>query len=394
LNLKGKCVAFGVTGGIAVYKACDAVSTLVKAGADVHVVMTENAKEFVSPLTFETLTKNKVISLTFDKDRKWEVEHIALAKKTDVFVVAPCTANVVGKLASGIADDFLTTTLMAFEKPKIIAPAMNTAMYHNPAFIANRKTLSERGYSFVDAVSGRLACGDVGDGKLAETSKIISAIEDALFPKRDLMGKKVVIAVGSTRTYLDPVRFVTNSSSGKMGKALAEEAISRGAEVTLVKGFVSVEMPKEANVVSVKTTIEMCQAVMTEAKDADYLIMAAAPSDYTVEAFEQKIKSTEFEIKFTKTVDIAAEFGKEKGKTKLVVFAAETENLIENARAKMLKKNADMVVANDVTREGAGFNVDTNIVTLITASELSEYSLMTKRKVAEVIFDTAQKIDL
>jgi len=392
LNLKGKCVALGVTGGIAVYKACDIASTLVKAGADVRVVMTENAKEFVSELTFETLTKNKVISVMFDKDREWEVEHIALAKRADVFVVAPCTANVVGKLACGIADDFLTTTLMAFEKPKLIAPAMNTAMYHNDAFVSNRKTLEKRGYSFVDASLGRLACGDVGEGKLANVNTIVQEIENLLFPKRDFVGKNVLITVGSTRTYLDPVRYITNSSSGKMGKAIVQEVLNRGGNVTLIKGFVTEPMPSEATVVDVITTIDMYNETKLRASDADYIIMAAAPSDYITEKFEQKIKSQSISLELTKTVDIAAEIGKIKGKSKLIVFAAETENLIENATNKMLKKNADMAVANDVTMQGAGFNVDTNIVTLITKNENKTYPILPKSQVATLILDEVIKL--
>lgn len=392
MNLKGKCVALGVTGGIAVYKACDIASTLVKAGADVRVVMTENAKEFVSELTFETLTKNKVISVMFDKDREWEVEHIALAKRADVFVVAPCTANVVGKLACGIADDFLTTTLMAFEKPKLIAPAMNTAMYHNDAFVSNRKTLEKRGYSFVDASLGRLACGDVGEGKLANVNTIVQEIENLLFPKRDFVGKNVLITVGSTRTYLDPVRYITNSSSGKMGKAIVQEVLNRGGNVTLIKGFVTEPMPSEATVVDVITTIDMYNETKLRASDADYIIMAAAPSDYITEKFEQKIKSQSISLELTKTVDIAAEIGKIKGKSKLIVFAAETENLIENATNKMLKKNADMAVANDVTMQGAGFNVDTNIVTLITKNENKTYPILPKSQVATLILDEVIKL--
>ncbi len=392
MNLKGKCVALGVTGGIAVYKACDIASSLVKSGADVRVVMTQSAKEFVSPLTFETLTKNKVISLMFDKDREWEVEHIALAKRADVFVIAPCTANVVGKLASGIADDFLTTTLMAFDKPKLIAPAMNTAMYKNAAFIQNRKILEERGYVFVESATGRLACGDVGEGKLADVNKIVEAIEDALFPKRDFDGKKVLIAVGSTRTYLDPVRYITNSSSGKMGKALATEAVSRGASVTLVRGFVTEEMPKEAKVIDVVTTRDMYEAVRAEAANSDYIIMAAAPSVYGTEPSAQKIKAAELEINLKKTVDISAEIGKSKGKSKLIVFAAETENVIENATKKLVKKNADMSVANDVTAFGAGFGVDTNIVTLITKDSVKSYPIMPKSEVAAIILDRAKEL--
>lgn len=392
MSLKGKTVALGVTGGIAAYKSCEIVSALVKEGVDVHVVMTESAKEFVTPLTFETLSKNKVITCLFDENREWEVEHIALAKKADVFAVAPCSANVVGKLASGIADDFLTTTLMAFDKPKLIAPAMNTAMYNNAAFVANRKILESRGYKFIDAASGRLACGDYGAGKLADVSVIVDEIKNLLMPVRDLEGKKILVTLGATRTWIDPVRYITNCSSGKMGKFIIEEALSRGAEVYAVCGHVSVDLPEVERCKNVDTTEEMFAAVEEYFGEMDFAIMAAAPSDYVAVKNQTKIKSENFSLSLNKGIDIAATVGKNKGKVKLIVFAAETDNVLENAKLKLNKKNADMVVANDVSKSDIGFGADDNAVTLITADKMQSYPKMSKKDVARLILDAALRL--
>ncbi len=391
--LKGKTIAVCVTGGIAAYKACDIVSMLKKMGAAVHVVMTRNATNFVSSLTFETLSGNKVIIENFDPNREWEVEHVSLAKKCDLFLIAPCTANVIGKLASGIADDFLTTCLMAVKSPVVIAPAMNVNMYENAAYKNNERILIERGFYFIEPDCGILACGDIGKGRLAQPVDIVNRVTDILLPKRDLVGKTVLVTLGSTREAIDPVRYITNSSSGKMGVALIKSALNRGAEVIAISGFISVDIPPLAQVMSVITTDEMYKALMAESKKADFVIMAAAPSDYKVKNYSvSKIKSKELMLELTKNVDIAAEFGKIKGDKTLVVFAAETNDLVENAKKKLKAKNADLVVANDVTKAGAGFNVDTNIVTLITEKDITELDKMDKSLLADIILDKMQDV--
>ncbi|MCL2675616.1 MAG: bifunctional phosphopantothenoylcysteine decarboxylase/phosphopantothenate--cysteine ligase CoaBC [Firmicutes bacterium] len=391
--LNGKTIAVCVSGGIAAYKACELVSRLKKMGTDVHVVMTENACRFVAPLTFETLSGNRVFVDMFGKSRAAEVEHISLAKKADLFVIAPCTANAIGKIANGIADDFLTTVIMATVKPVLIAPAMNTNMLNSAAYQANEKTLKERRFLFVEGECGLLACGDVGRGRLAPVETIMEKIVEILYPKRDFTGKRVVVTAGSTREDIDPVRFITNRSSGKMGVAIAEAAAARGASVTLIAGFISVAMSGLYDVVNVRTTEEMFDAVMQN-READYIIMAAAPCDYKLSApSSQKIKQENLTLQFKKNPDIATAVGKNKGATKLVIFAAETENLIENAQKKLKIKNADMVVANDVTKEGAGFDCDTNIVTIITNKETMQVPLTTKKELAEIILDKMQVMD-
>ena len=392
MNLKGKNVVIGVTGGIAVYKMCEVVSSLRKRGADVFVVMTKNATEFVSPLTFETLSNNRVVTDMFDRDREWEVEHISLAKKADIFVVAPATANFVGKFASGIADDFLTTTVMATKAPVLLAPAMNTGMMTSPSYEKNESVLKERGVNFVYGDSGFLACGDMGKGRLAEPRLIVDTIEEILFPVRDLEGKTVMVTAGATREPIDPVRFITNRSSGKMGIAIANSALKRGANVILIKGFTSVNPDEGVEVVNVETTADMYEAVMNNLDKADIIIKSAAPADYKVKMAEQKIKSETLTLEFVKNPDIAQAVGKIKGSKKLVVFSAETENLFENATKKLIKKNADMVVANDVTKQGAGFDVDTNIASFITKDGVEELPIMTKTELADRILDKVQSI--
>ena len=392
MNLKGKNVVIGVTGVIAVYKMCEVVSSLRKRGADVFVVMTKNATEFVSPLTFETLSNNRVVTDMFDRDREWEVEHISLAKKADIFVVAPATANFVGKFASGIADDFLTTTVMATKAPVLLAPAMNTGMMTSPSYEKNESVLKERGVNFVYGDSGFLACGDMGKGRLAEPRLIVDTIEEILFPVRDLEGKTVMVTAGATREPIDPVRFITNRSSGKMGIAIANSALKRGANVILIKGFTSVNPDEGVEVVNVETTADMYEAVMNNLDKADIIIKSAAPADYKVKMAEQKIKSETLTLEFVKNPDIAQAVGKIKGSKKLVVFSAETENLFENATKKLIKKNADMVVANDVTKQGAGFDVDTNIASFITKDGVEELPIMTKTELADRILDKVQSI--
>jgi phosphopantothenoylcysteine decarboxylase/phosphopantothenate--cysteine ligase len=389
-----KTVILGVTGGIAVYKACELVSRLRKMGYNVRVIMTKNAQEFVSPLTFETLSNYRVVVDMFDKDRPFEVEHIGYAKLADAFVIAPATANFIGKAAEGIADDMLTTTIMATAAPVIVCPAMNVMMYENPATQKNIQTLKQRGYLFVEPDTGLLACGDVGKGRLAEPGVIADFVDKLLTPRPDYRGKTVLVTAGATREPVDGVRFLSNRSSGKMGMAIAEAVIDRGGRAIVVQAFTSVEPPKGAEVVRVETTEEMYRAVMEKLPEADIIIKAAAPSDYKVKNFSpQKIKAETLTLELIKNVDIAREVGKVKGKKKLVVFAAETEELIANAVNKLRAKNADLIVANDVTAEGAGFDKDTNIVTLIRADgSVTPLEKMSKTALAHVLLDEVAEL--
>ncbi len=384
-----KTIILGVTGGIAVYKSCEIVSRFVKLGYDVRVIMTKNATEFVSPLTFETLSKNKVVIETFDKEREFEVEHIGYARLATAFVIAPATANVIGKLAEGIADDMLTTTVMATKAPVYVCPAMNTGMYLNPVVERNILTLKERGYRFIGPIDGRLACGDVGIGKMTEPIDIVSRVDADLTPNPDYRGKTVLVTAGATSEPIDAVRFITNRSSGKMGMAIAEAVTARGGNVILVVGNVTVGIPKGVEVVGVKTTADMRKAVMDNLPRADVVIMSGAPADYRVKNYSpSKIKAEELTLELTKNPDIAKEVGAAKGQKKLVVFAAETEDLIPNAVKKLRAKNADLIVANDVTLEGAGFDADTNIATLIASDgSMTALEKMTKSELADVILD-------
>ncbi len=387
--LSGKNIVLGVTGGIACYKACDIVSRLVKLGACVDVIMTKNATEFVSPKTFESLSHRQVVVDTFQKIEKFEIEHISLAQKADLFLIAPATYNIIGKIANGIADDMLTTTIAAAKRAiKVICPAMNTNMYTNEVCINNLKKLKELGFVQVQPISGRLACGDIGVGKMQEPDVIVKKVCELLCGKQDLTGKRVLITCGGTEEAIDSVRVITNHSSGKMGIAICKECKKRGAQVTLVAGKVSVKIPELDKVVVVSTTMQMYDAVLDNSKVADYVIMAAAPSDYRPkQVASNKIKSENLVLELVKNPDIAAAVGKNKKDTKLVIFSAETENLIENAKGKLAKKNADMVVANDVTKEGAGFNVDSNIVTIITKNSVKDFDKMSKDDVAKIIVD-------
>lgn len=387
--LSGKNIVLGVTGGIACYKACDIVSRLVKLGACVDVIMTKNATEFVSPKTFESLSHRQVVVDTFQKIEKFEIEHISLAQKADLFLIAPATYNIIGKIANGIADDMLTTTIAAAKRAiKVICPAMNTNMYTNEICISNLKKLKELGFVQVQPISGRLACGDIGVGKMQEPDVIVKKVCELLCGKQDLAGKKVLITCGGTEEAIDAVRVITNHSSGKMGIAICKECKKRGAQVTLVAGKVSIKIPELDKVVGVSTTMQMYDAVLDNSKVADYVIMAAAPSDYRPkQVASNKIKSENLVLELVKNPDIAAAVGKNKMDTKLVIFSAETENLIENAKGKLAKKNADMVVANDVTKEGAGFNVDSNIVTIITKNSVKDFDKMSKDDVAKIIVD-------
>ena len=388
--LYGKHVVLGVSGGIAAYKSCELVSRLKKLGADVHVIMTRNAEEFVAPLSFETLSDNKVVRGMFEEREEHDVRHVALAKLADVFVVAPATANVIAKFARGIADDMLSTTWLASDAPKLVAPAMNTAMYDDGATQDNISLLKERGVMFVEPGVGRLACGDTGRGKMAEPADIAERILEILRPVRDFEGKRVLVTSGATEEYIDGVRVITNHSSGKMGCALAEAAAERGAEVVLVHGRMSVPVPEGvAKAVRVHTTLEMMDAVLAETEAADVIVMAAAPADYRPkETFTSKLKSETLTMEFVKNPDIAKAVGERKGGRKLVVFSAETDGLIDNAKKKVASKNADLAVANDVTKEGAGFYCDTNIASLVGRNgEVRECGLMTKRELADVILD-------
>lgn len=393
MQLSGKTVAVGVTGGIAAYKACELVSLLKKAGADVHVVLTEHATQFVAPLSFEALSGNRAITDMFDRNHDWEIGHISLAKKSDIFVVAPCTANLVGKLANGIADDFLSTTLMAAKCPILLAPAMNTAMLESAAYTANEQTLRKRGVHFIESDSGYLACGDTGKGRMAEPRAIFKAVTALLCPKKDYAGKTVLITAGGTREPIDPVRFIGNRSSGKMGAALAEAAANRGASVIYVAAISAVLPRTAATVLRVETTAQMMQTVLNEMPKADIIIKAAAPADYAPETVAaHKIKDGGFTLALKKNPDIAAAVGKAKGNRKLVIFSAETENLEQNARKKLKSKNADMVVANNVALPDAGFDVDTNIATIITPNDSVALPKISKAALADLILDAVTKL--
>ena len=391
MKLEGKNVVLGIAGGIAVYKICTLVRLLKKNGANVDVIMTKHAAEFVSPLTFETLSGNPVTTDMFDRQRKWEVEHVSLAKKADIFVIAPATANIIGKLANGIADDMLSTTAMATKCPLMVAPAMNTAMLESQSFQENIETLKKRGVLTVDGDKGFLACGDNGSGRLAEPEVLYQEIEKVLMPCQDLVGKKILITSGATIAKIDPVRFLTNYSSGKMGLQLANVAKSRGAEVVFVTGRHTAPLPDHATVIEVETTEQMFNAVKDQV-DVDAYIMSAAPCDYKVDVAPKKIKDSKFSLTFEKTVDIAKFVGENKGDSILVAFSAETDNCLQNARTKLFGKNADFIVLNDVTQLGAGFNHDTNVVTFVYKDKIKEFGLETKKKVAENILDEVSKL--
>lgn len=388
--LYGKNVVLGVSGGIACYKACEIVSRLKKLGASVDVIMTEHATEFVTPLTFQTLAKSAVVTNDFAPVKEYDINHISLAKKADILVVAPATANVIAKFANGVADDMLTTTYLACNAQKLICPAMNTNMYEQEVTVRNIDTLKARGIETCDAQVGLLACGDVGKGRMAEPKDIVDKIVAMLTPSQDYHGKRVLITSGGTEENIDGVRVITNRSSGKMGCALAQAAADRGAEVVLVYGNMTAQVPScVAKAVKVVSTLDMLKAVEDEFESADIAIMAAAPADYRPKnTYANKIKAQTLIMEFEKNPDIAATLGSKKGDRKLVVFAAETEDLIANAKQKLEKKHADMVVANDVTKVGAGFNADTNIATLIDAKGNSyESGLVQKSELANIILD-------
>lgn len=397
MTLEGKNVVLGVTGGIAAYKACELTSRLRKAGAQVYVVMTKNACQFVAPLTFETLSNHPVVTDTFARPSTWEVEHIALAKRADVFVIAPATANILAKMAHGIADDMLSTTVLATRAPVLVAPAMNTGMWENVATRENVKTLSARGVRFIGPEGGFLACGDTGAGRMSEPKQIFDAIVETLNPRRDMQGLRVVVTAGPTVEKIDPVRYISNRSSGKMGYAIAEAAAKRGAEVILVTGPTRLDIPQGVKAVLIQSTQDLLEAMTACCPDADIVIQAAAPADFTPAVVaDQKIKKQgdgDLVLTLRQTPDVAAQVGKMKrsGQT-LVGFAAETNDVLQNAEGKLTKKNLDMIVANDVTAPGAGFDVDTNIVTFVTRNGMETLPCLPKKQVADELLDRVMKL--
>ena len=392
--LKDKTILLGVTGSIAAYKIANLASMLVKQHATVHVIMTRNACHFITPMTFETLTGNKCIVDTFDRNFDFKVEHVSLAKLADVVLVAPATANVIGKIAGGICDDMLTTTVCATKAPCIIAPAMNTGMWENPIVQENVEKLRRFGYGIVQPASGRLACGDVGSGKMPDEETLMWHIMTAVASEKDLKGRRVLISAGPTQESIDPVRYITNHSSGKMGYALAKMAQLRGADVTLVSGPVSLKACPGCNVVDVTTAEEMFEAVTGRQQEQDIIIMCSAVADYTPAAYaEQKVKKADgdMSIPLRRTKDILQYLGEHKREGQMLVgFSMETENLIENSRRKLEKKNADMICANSISRAGegegaTGFAVDTNKVTIITRDGMKELPLCSKEETADMI---------
>ena len=393
MNLTGRNIVLGVTGGIAAYKSAEIVSRLRHSGANVHVIMTKNAKEFVAPLTFQTLSANEVAVDTFEAPEYWNVEHVALAKLADVFVIAPATANILAKMANGIADDMLSTTVLATKAPVLVAPAMNTGMWTAPATVQNVRILRERGVHFIGPERGMLACGDEGTGRMSEPEQIILQIEKILEKKNDYSGKKILVTAGATRERLDPVRFISNDSSGKMGFAIAEAARDRGAEVTLVKGNTTAAVPYGVRMVDVESAEDLLKVMKKEAPKQDVVIQAAAVADYRPEKRSgTKIKKADGEpmtLTLVENPDIAKAIGSVKKTRQIFVgFAAETDHVMKHAVEKLEAKNLDLIVANDVTKPGAGFNTDTNIATLITKQGTQEYPLMSKRQLADIILDT------
>lgn len=385
--LKGKTVAIGVTGSIAAYKMANVASMLVKQGCDVHVLMTENATKFINPITFETLTNHKCLVETFDRNFQFHVAHVSLGQKADCMLIAPASANVIGKLANGIADDMLTTTAMAATCPKILSPAMNTHMFNNPIVQDNLKKLEHYGYEIITPAAGRLACGDVGAGKLPDEETLVSYIYKAIAKEKDMAGKKVLVTAGPTRESLDPVRFLSNRSTGKMGYAIAKMAMLRGADVTLVSGPVNIPAPPFVKVINVESAHQMFEAVRDAAPEQDIIIKSAAVADYRpMTVAEDKIKKTDSDmsIPLERTTDIIKYLGEHKPEGQFICgFSMETKDMLENSSAKLVKKNMDMIVANNVKDEGAGFATDTNKVVMITRDGMKDLPLMSKEDVAD-----------
>ena len=389
--LNKKTVVLAVTGSIAAYKMANVARMLKKLGADVHVLMTQNATQFINPITFETLTQHKCLIDTFDRNFQYSVEHVALAKAADIVLIAPASANVIGKIACGIADDMLTTTVMACPCKKLIAPAMNHNMLHNPIVQDNIKKLESYGYGIIKSDTGMLANGDIGDGRLPEESVLVEHILKEIAFEKDLAGKKVLVTAGATREPIDPVRFITNHSSGKMGIAIARAAMQRGAQVTLVCGHCEAEVPMFVDVVKVNSAQEMFDAVTSAAAKQDIIIKAAAVADYTPAAVaDSKIKKSDDDMKIdlVRTKDILKALGENKPEGQILCgFSMETDNVLENSRRKLESKHCDMICANSLRTQGAGFGVDTNVITMITPSDCTELPLMSKEQAAHRIFD-------
>ncbi|SMB93363.1 Phosphopantothenate-cysteine ligase [Desulfonispora thiosulfatigenes DSM 11270] len=391
--LKDKNIVIGITGGIAAYKSCEIISLMKKSGANIHCVMTKEAMQFITPLTLRTLSGNEVITDLFSESKNWNVEHISLAKMADVFLVAPATANIIGKIANGICDDFLTTTIMATKAKVVFAPAMNVNMYENPILKDNISKLKHLGYEFIDPIVGNLACGDSGKGKMADPKDIVNYLYNLSGKKQDLKGVSILITAGPTRELIDPVRYITNRSSGKMGYAIARVAKERGADVTLISGPTNLPRPEGIKFIQIETALEMFTKVKENFASNNIVIKAAAVADYRPKNIaNQKIKKSDgdMHIELERNPDILAFLGEQKGDKILVGFAAETNDLTQNALTKLKKKNLDLIVANDVSQEGAGFNYDTNKVTIFSATkETNKLPLMSKLDVADKIIDEA-----
>ncbi len=394
--LTNKYIILGVTGSIAAYKAAALASSLKKLNCQVQVIMTKNAQQFINPITFETLTGKKCLTDTFDRNFSFEVEHISVAKQADLAILAPASANLIGKLAHGIADDMLTTTLMACTCPKLISPAMNTAMYENPILQDNLQILKKYGYQVLEPASGRLACGDTGKGKMPEPEELLSFILKEIACKKDLSGKKILVTAGPTQEAIDPVRVITNHSTGRMGYALARAAMLRGAEVTLISGPVNLTPPPFVQTVPVRSAEDMFQAVTAVSEKQDIIIKAAAVADYTpVAVSEEKVKKKagDMSIPLKRTRDILQYLGEHRQKEQFLCgFSMETEHMIENSQKKLAQKNLDMIVANNLKVAGAGFGTDTNVVTLITRDTMQQLPIMSKNEVAHAILDHILKI--
>lgn len=394
--LRNKTVVIGVTGSIAAYKMANVVSMLVKLGADVHVIMTRNAVNFINPITFETLTGNKCITETFDRNFEFKVGHVGIAAKADIFLIAPATANIIGKIANGIADDMLSTTVMAAKCPIFIAPAMNNNMYDNTIVQRNIKLLEEYGYGIITPATGYLACGATGTGKLADEAILVEHIVNGIARKKDMSGKKVLVTAGPTIEKIDPVRYITNHSSGKMGYAIAKMAVMRGAKVILVSGPVNLATPSGCEVVQVVSASDMYDAVVSRCSECDIIVKCAAVADYRPKtAADHKLKKddSDLTIELERTDDILKHLGENRKAGQIICgFSMETDNLIEYARQKLIKKNVDMIAANSLNDESAGFKTDTNKVTLITRTSVKELPLMTKEETADAILTALMKI--
>ncbi|MEK6264336.1 MAG: bifunctional phosphopantothenoylcysteine decarboxylase/phosphopantothenate--cysteine ligase CoaBC [Clostridium sp.] len=390
-----KTVVIGVSGGIAVYKALDVISRLKKENVEVHVIMTKAAMEFVNPISFQTMSQNMVIHDMFKEPVSFEIQHISIAKKADLFVVIPATANIIGKVANGIADDMLTTTIMATKAPVIFAPAMNVNMYNNKVVQGNIQKLENYGYNFIAPTSGRLACGDIGEGKLAQTDEIFEIIMSDLYPLKDMSGTKVLVTAGPTIAPIDPVRFITNRSSGKMGYAIAREARDRGAVVTLISGPCNEKKPFGVNFITIDTNEEMRRAVLSNYDDSDIVIKAAAVADYKPKVYsDDKIKKSENELclELVRDNDILSELGMQKKSQILVGFAAESNDLLQNAKAKLVKKNLDYILANDITKKDSGFGTEDNKVIILSKdNDPIALDKMSKKQVARELINLINK---